>query len=174
MRKISFITLFFLSAIQLISQCNYEINRVDPFTEKNEQLTEAIVIARKVKRNNALPLRKVLAQLKNFGGEMKFILKFPLTAVMSPTFYDRDQESHLMILLENGTKVKLKVAQLMGNQEEGIEFRYAIDFILKAADIRMLKQSSIKALRVAMKSNSFDVNVESDAARVLKNSLDCI
>ena len=174
MRKISFIALFFLSAIQLISQCNYEINRVDPFTEKNEQLTEAIVIARKVKRNNALPLRKVLVQLKNFGGEKKFILKFPLTAVMSPTFYDQDQESHLMILLENGTKVKLKVAQLMGNQEEGIEFRYAIDFILKAADLRILKKSYIKALRVAMKSNSFDVNVESDAAKVLKNSLDCI
>ena len=166
--------LLLLSTTSLTAQCHYEINRTDKFTNELERLTEAIVIARKVKRNNALPLRKVLLQFKNFNNYKTIVLKFPLTAVMSPTFNDDKSDSHLVVLLENNTKLKLPMATLMSNQAESVELRYAIDFELDKASINQLKKSNITDIRVAMKVNTFDIGVEKNTAVLLRKKIACI
>ena len=65
--KLFSICFLLFGATFAIAQCQYEIDRTDKFTNQNERLTEPIVIARKVKRTNALPLRKVMLQFKNFN-----------------------------------------------------------------------------------------------------------
>ncbi len=156
------------------AQCRFEIDRVDPFTNHHEKLTEALVIARKVKRTNALPLRKVMVQLKNFNNFKTFVLKFPLTAVMSPTFNDTEDKSHVVLLLDNKKRIKLPLAQLMGNQAEGVELRYAIDFSLTNGDIKQLKINQIRGIRVAMKVNTFDITLEKTAAKILLDYFNCM
>lgn len=156
------------------AQCRFEIDRIDPFTNHQEKLTEALVIARKVKRTNALPLRKVMVQLKNFNNLKTFVLKFPLTAVMSPTFNDSKDDNHIIVLLDNKKRLKLPLAQLMGNQADGVELRYATDFILSERDIKLLKVQQVKAIRVAMKVNTFDIKVEKSAAKILLDYFNCM
>lgn len=154
--------------------CLYEVDRVDPFNNEVEQLTEAVVIARKVKREGALPLRKVLAQFRRIGVQQYFVLKFPVTMIMSPTFTDKSSNSELILLLENKQKVVLPLADLMKNVEEKVEFRYATDFVLMEDDIQLLQKYAITDIRVGMKNNTFDVHLEQGAAEMLKNSLDCV
>ena len=156
------------------AQCRFEIDRIDPFTNHQEKLTEAVVIARKVKRTNALPLRKVMVQLKNFNNFKTFVLKFPLTAVMSPTFNDSKDNNHIIVLLENKKRLKLPLAQLMGNQADGVELRYATDFMLTEKDIKQLEMHQIRAIRLAMKVNTFDITVEKSAAKILLDYFNCI
>lgn len=173
MKVYALMLLLFLVGKDTSAQCRYEIDRTDKFANQREKLTEELVVARKVKRKNALPLRKVLVQLKNFNNYQTFVLKFPLTAVMSPTFSDAEGDSHLLLLLEDNSNLKLPLAKLMGNQAEGIELRYAIDFLLKETDIQRLKTYKITDIRVGMKVNSFDMTLENSAAKILRDYFDC-
>ena len=84
------------------------------------------------------------------------------------------EESHLLLLLADKTKVRLPLAKLMGNQQEGVELRYATDFLLKAGDIAKLKSSLVTDIRVGMKVNTFDFKVETGAAGLLQQALSCI
>lgn len=156
--------------------CVYEVDNVDKFEGAIEQLTEAIVIARKVKRKKALDLPKVMAQLRNLDGERFFVLKFPVTMIMSPTFKDGESEdgSKLILLLDNKQQLELPLAKLMNNQREKVEFRYASDFVLDALAIQKLKKHSITDIRVALKNNNFDMQLQAAAAKNLKESFDCI
>ncbi|MGH1334785.1 MAG: hypothetical protein ACRBFS_01560 [Aureispira sp.] len=168
----SLISLF--AAPILAQDCLYEINEVDAFDEVPEKLTEAVVIAQKVKRDKALPLRKVMVQFRQIGANKYFVLKFPITMVMSPTFTDNSGESHVILLLDNKEKVKLPLANLMRNQEDKVEFRYATDFVLTDANFALLKAQEITDIRVGMKSNTFDVHLREGAAAQLVSSLECI
>ncbi len=174
MKVYALMLLLFLVGKDTSAQCRYEIDRIDKFTNQHENLTEELVVARKVKRKNALPLRKILVQLKNFNNYTTFVLKFPLTAVMSPTFADTDEESHLLLLLEDNSKLKLPLAKLMGNQAEGVELRYATDFLLREKDIQRLKKYKITDIRVGMKVNSFDISLEKSAAKILRDYFGCM
>ncbi|WMX13403.1 hypothetical protein [Aureispira sp. CCB-E] len=164
-----------LFSVQSVAQdCLYEKNEVDAFDNKVERLTEAIVIAQKVKRDGALPLRKVMAQFRQIGEKRYFVLKFPVTMVMSPTFTDNNARNQLILLLENKEKIKLPLADLMRNVEDKVEFRYATDFVLKESTIALLKQYRITDIRVGMKNNTFDVHLREGAAGMLMDALECI
>lgn len=164
-----------LFSVQSVAQdCLYEKNEVDAFDNKVERLTEAIVIAQKVKRDGALPLRKVMAQFRQIGEKRYFVLKFPVTMVMSPTFTDNNTRNQLILLLENKEKIKLPLADLMRNVEDKVEFRYATDFVLKESTIALLKQYRITDIRVGMKNNTFDVHLREGAAGMLMDALECI
>lgn len=177
MRYLLLWTLASLFALNLAAQdCDYEVDKVDKFEGTVEQLTQAIVIARKVKRKKALDFPKVMAQLRNLDGERFFVLKFPVTMVMTPTFKDEESEdgSKLILLLDNEKQLELPLAKLMNNQREKIEFRYASDFILEASDVKILKKHCITDIRVAMKNNNFDMTLEEDGAKLLQDSFGCI
>jgi hypothetical protein len=163
-----------LSTSAFAQGCDYEINAVDKFSNEEEKLTNSIVIARKVKRDNALPLRKVLAQLRKRNGERFLVLKFPLTMVMSPTFSDSDNKSKLVLLLDNKQKVTLLLFKLMNNQSDKIEFRYATDFVLFEEDIVLLKKYKVTDIRVGMNNNTFDMRLDEDASEMLMESMGCI
>ncbi len=169
---VSFISLF---STQILAQdCLYEINEVDAFDNEFEKLTEAIVIAQKVKRASALPLRKVMAQFRQVGEKRYFVLKFPVTMIVSPTFSDKSTRNHLVLLLENKEKIKLPLAKLMRNQDDKIEFRYATDFLLKAEQLSLLKEHKITDIRVGMKKNSFDMHLREGAGALLIDALNCV
>lgn len=153
--------------------CNYEIDEIDKFSEEETKLTEALVIARKVKREGALPLRKILAQLRKVGNRRTMVLKFPMTMVMSPTFTS-NSNSKLVLLLENNERITLRLDDLMRNMDDKVELRYATDFVLKPKDIELLKQYTITDMRVAMRSNTFDVKLDQDAARSFRENFHCI
>lgn len=175
MKYLIIVSLISLFSVQVLAQdCLYEINEVDAFDNKSEKLTEAIVIAQKVKRDGALPLRKVMAQFRQIGKKRYFVLKFPVTMVMSPTFTSQGNRNHLILLLENKEKIKLPLAELMRNGEGRIEFRYATDFSLRAEHLELLKEHKITDIRVGMKSNTFDVHVREGAATQLMDALTCI
>ncbi len=165
-----------LSSNIFAQDCEYEINKVDKFGDSTEEekLTQAIVIARKVQREGALPLRKVLAQLRKKDGEKYFVLKFPMTMVMSPTFTDSDNSNKLILLLDNKEKLTLPLAKLMNNQNDKVEFRYATDFVLFEDDIALLKQHKITDIRVGMNNNTFDMELEENASEMLKEAMSCI
>jgi len=169
-----FAALSFLSMGAFAQDCDYEINDVDGFNNQEEKLTNAIVIARKVKRDNALPLRKVLAQLRKKNGEQFLVLKFPLTMVMSPTFSDSDNKSKLVLLLDNKKRLTLPLAKLMNNQNDKVELRYATDFVLFEEDIAILKKHRITDIRVGMNNNTFDMRLEENASEMLMESMGCI
>jgi hypothetical protein len=175
MKYLVIASLISLFATTLAAQeCMYEINEVDAFDEKVEKLTEAIVIAEKVKRDNALPLRKVMVQFRQLENRRYFVLKFPMTMVMSPTFTNKSDQNHLILLLENKQRIQLPLANLMRNQEDKIEFRYSTDFVLSQADAALLKQYKITDIRVGMKSNTFDVHLRPGAAARLIEALGCV
>lgn len=175
MKVIPMLCLAFLFATPLFAQsCLYEIDAVDAFTEEEEKLTEAIVIARKVKRNNALPLRQVMAQFRKLGDRRFFVLKFPVTMIMSPTFSDNDSESKLILLLDNKQRITLPLADLMRNMEDKVELRYATDFVLSPRHIAILEKHRITDIRVGMKKNTFDIKIKESVGKVLMETLDCI
>ncbi|BDS09736.1 hypothetical protein [Aureispira anguillae] len=175
MKYLIIVVLIGALSINLQAQdCLYEIDQVDPFNEEVEQLTEAVVIAKKVKREGALPLRKVMAQWRRIGAQQYLVLKFPVTMIMSPTFTDKSSDSELILLLENKQKVILPLADLMRNVEDKVEFRYATDFVLMEEDIVLLQKYPITAIRVGMKNNTFDVHLEQGAAETLMETLECI
>lgn len=175
MKYLIIVSLISLFSTQILAQdCLYEINEVDAFDNESEKLTEAIVIAQKVKRDGALPLRKVMAQFRQLGKKRFFVMKFPVTMVMSPTFTDKSSRNHLVLLLENGEKIKLPLAQLMRNGESKIEFRYATDFVLRAEHLQLLKKHKITDIRVGMKNNTFDVHVREGASAQLMDAIGCI
>ena len=62
----------------------------------------------------------------------------------------------------------------MGNQAEGVELRYAIDFSLTNGDIKQLKINQIRGIRVAMKVNTFDITLEKSAAKILLDYFNCM
>lgn len=168
----SLISLF--AAPVLAQDCLYEINEVDAFDNRPEKLTEAIVVAQKVKRDKALPLRKVMVQFRQIGTEKYFVLKFPMTMVMSPTFTDNSNRNHLILLLDNKEKVKLPLANLMRNQENKVEFRYATDFVLTEANAALLRIHEITDIRVGMKNNTFDIHLREGAGAQLVKALQCV
>jgi len=175
MKYLIIISLIGLFSTQALAQdCLYEKNEVDAFDDKPEKLTEAIVIAQKVKRDGALPLRKVMAQFRQIGTKRYFVLKFPVTMVMSPTFTSKSTRNHLILLLENKEKIKLPLAELMRNQEDKVEFRYATDFVLKAEYLDLLKEHKITDIRVGMKNNTFDIHLREGAATQLMAALGCV
>lgn len=174
MKYLVMLTVFVLTIVTAQAQnCNYEIDEVDKFSGEEEKLTEGLVIARKVKRDGALPLRQVIAQLRRVGNKRFFILKFPMTMVMSPTFTS-NKSSKLVLLLENNERITLRLSDLMRNMEDKVELRYATDFVLRADDIEQLKMHTVTDIRVAMRNNKFDMELEEDAAISLKESFHCI
>jgi hypothetical protein len=152
----------------------YEINEVDAFDNESKKLTEAIVIAQKVKRDGALPLRQIMAQFRQMGNKRYFVLKFPVTMVMSPTFTDKSSRNHVVLLLDNKEKIKLPLAKLMRGGDGKMEFRYATDFVLRDKNLELLKEHKITDIRVGMKNNTFDVHVREGAAAQLKDALSCV
>lgn len=175
MKYLIIVSLISLFSTQILAQdCLYEINEVDAFDNESEKLTEAIVIAQKVKRDGALPLRKVMAQFRQLGKKRFFVMKFPVTMVMSPTFTDKSSRNHLVLLLENGEKIKLPLAKLMRNQDDKIEFRYATDFVLKSEHFKLLQEHKITDIRVGMKNNTFDMHIRDGAATLLMDVLGCV
>jgi hypothetical protein len=175
MKYLIIASLISLFSTQVLAQdCLYEINEVDAFDNQFEKLTEAIVIAQKVKRRGALPLRKVMAQFLQIGDKRYFVLKFPVTMVMSPTFTDKTSRNHLVLLLENKEKIKLPLAKLMRNVDDKIELRYATDFVLKAEHLELLKEHKITDIRVGMRKNSFDIHLREGAATLLMDALGCV
>lgn len=164
-----------LASLSLSAQdCLYEKNDFNAFDEETEKLTQAVIIARKVKREAALPLRKVMVQFRQIGEERYFVLKFPVTMVMSPTFTDNSSRNHLILLLENKERIKLPLANLMKNQEDKVEFRYATDFVLDYQDLQLLKEYEITDIRVGMKNNTFDIELMEGAGALVKESVGCV
>lgn len=175
MKYLIIISLISLFSTQVLAQdCLYEINEVDAFDNESEKLTEAIVIAQKVKRDGALPLRQIMAQFCQIGKKRYFVLKFPVTMIMSPTFKDKSTRNHLILLLDNKEKIKLPLADLMRNADDKIEFRYTADFKLKAEHMELLQQHKITDIRVGMKKNTFDVHLREGAATQLMEAITCI
>ncbi|MCP4442483.1 MAG: hypothetical protein GY810_26555 [Aureispira sp.] len=177
MRYLLLLGLLGLFALNVSAQeCDYEVDKEDKFDGTIEQLTNPIIIARKVKRKKALDLPKVMAQLRNLDGDKFFVLKFPVTMVMTPTFKDGESEegSKLILLLDNNERLELPLARLMNNQREKVEFRYASDFVLDASDIKTLKTHRITDIRVAMKNNNFDIELDKYGAGQLRDSFGCI
>lgn len=175
MKQLIILVLCSLFSANLIAQdCQYEYEKGDKFDDEEEKLTEAIIIARKVQREGALPLRKVMAQLRKVGVQQYFVLKFPVTMIMSPTFTDSDNRSELVLLLDNKKKITLPLAELMQNVKDKVEFRYATDFVLMEEDLALLKKHRVTDMRVGMKNNTFDVELEQDAAEMLMESMSCI
>lgn len=175
MKYLIIVSLIGLFSTQILAQdCLYEKDEIDAFDNKAEKLTEAIVIAQKVKRDGALPLRKVMAQFRQIGNKRYFVLKFPVTMVMSPTFTDNSARNQLILLLDNKEKIKLPLADLMRNQADKVEFRYATDFVLKDANFALLQEHKITDIRVGMKNNTFDIHLRDGAAGMLMDATGCV
>lgn len=174
MKYLLIVALALLSLSLTAQDCLYEKNEFNAFDEEAEKLTQAVIIAKKVKREAALPLRKVMVQFRQIGAKRYFVLKFPVTMVMSPTFTDNSSRNHLILLLDNKERIKLPLANLMKNQEDKVEFRYATDFVLDAQAIQLLKTHEITDIRVGMKNNTFDIEVMEGAGALIQESVGCI
>jgi len=152
------IVLAMLFSVSAYSQnCEYEINKVDKFTNEKTILTKPVVVGKKVKISKGLKMKRIKWSLKEENKGKYLIINYHFirgTIAMVGS-------ENLNLLLSNGELVKLKLRSLVSSMNsmnfKGYEMEF--EYILTEQDLSKLIENDVTDVRVEARINGFDFSI---------------